>query len=129
MNYFFLYRIINYIIASIWLVNGFLCKVLNLVPRHKQIVSRILGDEYSRELIILIGISEIAVAGWILLQFKSKVNALFQIVIIASMNILEFILAPDLLLWGRYNIVFACLLIAIIWVNEFYIRKSQGSKI
>ena len=129
MNYFFLYRIINYIIASIWLVNGFLCKVLNLVPRHEQIVSRILGDEYSRELIILIGISEIAVAGWILLQFKSKVNALFQIVIIASMNILEFILAPDLLLWGRYNIVFACLLIAIIWVNEFYIRKSQGSKI
>ncbi len=129
MNYFILYRIINYFIAFIWLVNGLFCKVLNFVPRHEQIASRILGAQYSRELIIIIGISEIAVAIWILMQYKTKLNALFQIVIIASMNILEFILTPDLLLWGRYNIVFASLLITIIWVNEFYFRSYQSSKI
>jgi hypothetical protein len=35
------------LIAAAWLVNGLFCKVLNFVPRHEEIVRRILGDEYS----------------------------------------------------------------------------------
>ncbi len=119
-----IHTIINIFIATVWLANGLFCKVLNLVPRHLQIVASILGDEYARFLTFLIGMAEIGMAFWILTQLKSKQNAILQILVIASMNILEFTFVPDLLLWGRFNIVFALLFISIIYYNEFVLRKK-----
>jgi hypothetical protein len=100
------------------------CKVLNLVPRHQQIVASILGDSYARPLTILIGISEIVMAVWVLSRYKSKFNSIAQIIVIATMNTLEFILVPDLLLWGKFNSLFALLLITIIYFNEFHLNKK-----
>lgn len=118
-------NLITYLIATVWIVNGLFCKILNLVPRHQEIVGRILGDEYSRELTVLIGISEIVMAVWILSTYKRKLNALTQMIIIGLMNILEFILVPDLLLWGKLNSIFAILFIMLIYYNEFYLRNKN----
>jgi uncharacterized membrane protein YkgB len=112
------------LIASVWLVNGLVCKVLNLVPRHEQIVARILGESYSRQLTVLIGVSEIVIAIWVLMRFRSKLSAIIQITLVASMNIVEFILAPDLLLWGKFNSLFALLFIGLIYYNEFVLNKE-----
>ena len=101
------------------------CKVLNLVPRHQQIVSSILGNSYARPLTIVIGISEIIMAVWILSRYKSKLNAIAQIAFIAMMNAFEFILVPNLLLWGKFNSLFALLLITVIYFNEFYLNKKH----
>ena len=98
--------------------------MFNLVPRHQQIVASILGDHYARPLTILIGISEIIMAVWILSRYKKKLNIIAQITVIATMNALEFILVPDLLLWGKYNSLFAALFIAIIFSNEFVLHKK-----
>ncbi len=118
-----IHRTLSYFTAAVWIANGLLCKVLNLVPRHEQIVARILGDAYSRPFTILIGTSEIAIAIWILSGIKSRLNALFQIAVVATMNILEFILVPDLLLWGKFNSVFALLFLVVVYVNEFHFNK------
>ena len=40
------------------------------------------------------------------------------------MNIVEFILVPDLLLWGKANAIFAFILILIVFYNEFYLNKK-----
>lgn len=117
-------RILTIAIALVWLINGLFCKVLNLVPRHQQIVSRILGEDFARLFTILIGISEIIMAIWIISRFKSRVNVIVQIIIVAIMNILEFILVPDLLLWGKLNSVFALLFIGVVFFNEFILRKQ-----
>ncbi len=101
------------------------CKVLNLVPRHQQIVASILGDSYARPLTILIGVSEIIMAAWILSRYKSTLNATAQITVISTMNLLEFILVPDLLLWGKFNSFFAILLILVIYINEFHLNKKH----
>jgi hypothetical protein len=98
--------------------------VLNLVPRHEQIVARILGEGFSKPLTILIGLSEIIMAIWVLTKYKSKFNAITQMTIVAIMNILEFFLAPDLLLWGKFNSVFALLFIGLIYYNEFVLNKK-----
>lgn len=110
---------VNYFIASVWFVNGLVCKVLNLVPRHQEIVTRILGTENTRVFTNLIGLSETAMAFWILSGFKTRINAITQMIIIAVMNALEFTLASDLLLWGRWNALFAFLFILLILFNEF----------
>ena len=123
-----IYKILNYCIALVWLANGLLCKVLNFVPRHQQIVAKILGVNYSRPFTFFIGLSEIIMAIWILSGFKSRLNAIIQIVVIATMNSLEFILVPDLLLWGRLNALFAFILILIIYYNEFHLGKNLTQK-
>ncbi|KFF01479.1 DoxX-like family protein [Chryseobacterium luteum] len=120
-----IHNILNYCIALVWIINGLVCKVLNFVPRHEEIVARILNDHYSRLLTILIGCSEMIMALWILTGNNSRLNAIVQITIIAAMNMLEFILTPDLLLWGRFNSLFAFLFILLIYFNEFHVNPKK----
>jgi hypothetical protein len=112
-------KIITYFIATVWLANGLFCKLLNLVPRHQQIVARIIGDAHAGLFTRLIGIAETVMAIWIVSGWLRKLNAITQMVIIAAMNTLEFFLAPDLLLWGRFNALFAFLFILLIYYHEF----------
>ncbi len=118
-------NLLNYLIAAVWMANGLFCKVLNLVPRHQEIVARIIGNAHAGILTRMIGLSEIVMAVWILSGFKTKLNAITQVVVIATMNSLEFIMAPDLLLWGRFNALYAFLFILVILYNEFYLRNRQ----
>jgi hypothetical protein len=117
-------QLLNYFIAAIWIANGLFCKVLNFVPRHQEIVARILGNIHAEIFTKLIGVAEIAMAVWILSGIKSRLNAIAQIIVIATMNVLEFILVPDLLLWGRFNALFAFLFILLIFYNEFQLRNK-----
>lgn len=106
-------------IGLVWLVNGLLCKVLNLVPRHEAIVSRILGDAYATEITKLIGLSEIGMAVWVWSGLFRKVNAWLQIALVGTMNVLETWLTPDLLLWGPWNLVFALAFIGVVAWTAF----------
>ena len=124
MNDKTIHKILTYFIATVWVANGLFCKVLNLVPRHQEIVARILGNEHSRLMTILIGLSETLMTVWILSGIKTRLNAATQILVIATMNTLEFILVPDLLLWGKANSIFAFLFILLIYYNEFRLNKK-----
>lgn len=127
MNRRLINKTLNIFIAIIWLVNGLFCKVLNLVPRHQEIVGEILNLDKSSAsvLTILIGVSEIIMVVWILSRIKHRLNAVAQIIIIATMNILEFLLVPNLLLWGELNSVFAFLFILLIYYNEFVVNNKK----
>ncbi|BAV06422.1 DoxX-like family protein [Filimonas lacunae] len=111
-------------IAIVWVANGLFCKVLGLVPRHRQIVSAILGPTYASPFTLLIGFLEIGMAIWIVSGYRSRLNALTQMLVIATMNTLEFTLVPHLLLWGRWNAFFAFLFIIMIYLNEFCIKPG-----
>jgi hypothetical protein len=123
-----IYKLINYLIAAVWLVNGLSCKLLNGVPRHQEIVARILGNSYSVSLTRMIGLAEIAMAVWIASGYWTRLNAITQVAIIATMNVLEFILAPDLLLWGRFNLLFAFLFMLLILYNEYFQKPALTPK-
>jgi hypothetical protein len=118
------YQILTYLIATVWLINGLVCKGLNLVPRHQEIVARILGDDHARALTLLIGLAETAMAIWIVSGIPARINAISQILVIATMNTLEFFLVPDLLLWGRANAFYAFLFILLIYYKEFHLHKQ-----
>ncbi len=109
------YQLLTYFIATVWLINGLFCKLLNFVPRHQEIVTRILGNSNARLFTVFIGLSEIIMAIWITSKKWKKMNTITQLLVITAMNILEFLLVPDLLLWGRANAVFALLFILIIY--------------
>ena len=112
--------VLRYSIALDWLVNGVWCKVLSQVPRHEAIVAAILGGSYARGFTLAIGLAELVMAFWIISGWKSRLNAYAQIMVIITMNIMEFLLVPDLLLWGHWNMVFAVGFCSIIFLNDRY---------
>lgn len=118
------HRIFNYLIATVWIANGLFCKLLNLVPRHQQIIAGILGNHSSQLFTRTIGVLEIGMALWILSGIRSRLNAITQIIIILTMNALEVAIVPDLLLWGKFNAFFALLLCGLIYYNEFIMNKK-----
>ena len=120
-----LHNILSTCIALVWAINGLWCKVLNFIPRHEQIVGRILGDGFSRPMTVVIGLLEIGMAIWILTRIYSRFNAITQIIVVAVMNTIEFVLVPDLLYWGKMNALFAFLFILIVYFNEFFLNKKQ----
>ena len=120
---------LTYFIAAVWIANGLLCKVLNFVPRHQQIVENILGEEFARPLILVIGTAEVVMAIWVLSGVRSRLNTLTQIAVVAAMNILEFVLVPNLLLWGRLNAVFALLFITVVFYKEFVLQRQLTQQV
>ncbi|REH54637.1 DoxX-like protein [Tenacibaculum gallaicum] len=121
----YIHILFTFLIASVWLINGLFCKVFNLVPRHQEIVGKIISNNYSRELTLVIGVLEIAMVVWILSNYKSKLNAITQIVIVLIMNVIEFMITSDILLWGKLNIVFAALFVFIVYINEFKLNPKN----
>ncbi len=122
MNPASLPRFLVYATATVWLVSGLLAKVLGLVPRHQEIVARILGPDHAGVLTRLIGLGEIGVAAWILSRLAPRWCAAVQIGLVLVMNALEAVLAPDLLLWGRWNAGFAVLFAGLVYYSEFVLR-------
>jgi len=120
--------LLNYLIAAVWLVNGLFCKVLNMAPRHEEIVATLLGGSHSRMLTLLIGYAEVFMTVWIISGRFSRINAVIQIAVIAVMNSIEFIYVPKLLLWGKANSLFALLFIVLIYYTEFYLKKKLGTQ-
>jgi hypothetical protein len=125
INFYILFTVIKILISLVWLINGLFCKVLDLVPRHQLIVARILGAEYASLLTKTIGFLEIAVCFWILSGFKSRLCVIFQIVVVLTMNILEFWLAPDLLLFGKLNLLVAFTFTIVLVIYEFVLGPAQ----
>lgn len=123
------HKLLSYFIAAVWIANGLFCKVLNLVPRHREIVAGILGNDHSQLFTLLIGLSEIGMAIWILSGKWTRFNAIVQILVIATMNTLEFFLVPGLLLWGKANAVFAFMFILLIYYNEFHLNKKLALQV
>lgn len=100
--------------AAVWLVNGIWCKILDGVPRHREIVARILGEEHSLLLTRMIGLGEVLMAAWILSGIRWKWSCAAQIAAVAVMNIIELIMVPDLLLFGRFNSLVALAYITVV---------------
>jgi hypothetical protein len=68
-----IYSLSTFLIATVWFVNGLYCKVLHGVPRHQEIVERILGKTlFPNQLTRIIGIAEITMAVWILSGIKKR---------------------------------------------------------
>ena len=122
-----LYYVLNYAIALVWLINGLFCKLLNFVPRHQQIVGRILGEEHSFALIKTIGALEVLMAVWIISNKKPHTCAIIQILLIIIMNSIELMMAPDLLLFGFGNFILALLLVFIIYLNDRYLGGAKST--
>lgn len=126
MNKAVIHKILTILISLVWLINGLYAKILGFVPRHQEIVARILGSEISFVAVKVIGVLEICMFVWVISRKFSRLAAIMQIAIVLTMNILEFILVPDLLLFGRMNIIIALVFVSVVYVNEFIVKPKSA---
>jgi hypothetical protein len=100
-------------IALVWLVFGLLFKALGAVPRHRQIVARVVGVDRTATVLGLVAAGEIAIATWMLAGRALWLCAAVQTVALVAMNALELRYARDLLFSPRAmvcaNVVFLSL--------------------
>ena len=111
-------------IGLVWFINGLICKVLGLTPRHEEIVAQILGQDYASIFTVMIGSSEVVMAIWVWSRKWLKFITYTQIGLVLTMNILETIIAPNLLLWGNLNIIWASMFCLVVWFHYRIISKN-----
>jgi DoxX-like family len=85
-------------IALVWLSFGLLFKALGMVPRHRQIVGRVIGEEHADAVLWMVALTEIGLSGWMLVGRFLPACVAVQTAFIAAMNTLELRRARDLLL-------------------------------
>jgi len=111
-------------IGLVWFINGLVCKVLGMTPRHEAIVSQILGEDFASILTVMIGSGEVVMAIWVWSRKWFQFNTITQISLVLTMNILETIIAPDLLLWGNLNIIWASMFCLVVWLHYKWINND-----
>lgn len=104
-----------YALALVWIAFGLLGKILQVTPRHLEIVTRVFGPEWGETLTLLIGVGELLMAGWILTGKWPVLCGFLQMIAVLAMNVIELFIAKDLLLWGPFNFFFALVFTALIF--------------
>lgn len=109
------HRIAGLIAGAVWVFHGLYSKLLDGVPRHGQIIERILGGDIANTARINIGIAEILLGLWAWSGRYRIANATVQTLAIISMNILEIMFAPDLLISAPGMLVLNLAFLAMVW--------------
>jgi uncharacterized membrane protein YphA (DoxX/SURF4 family) len=102
-------------LAAVWLVFGLLFKAIGFVPRHRQIVARVVGPERAALVLWLVAATEITLAAWLLLGRFLVACMVAQTALIVVMNTLELKYARDLLLSPRAMLCANALFLALGW--------------
>ena len=86
------------VIGAVGVFYGLYSKLLDGIPRHRQIVARVLGESAAAPATIAVGLLEVALGVWAFSGRKRRAGALTQTLAIAGMNAVEILLARDLLI-------------------------------
>ena len=108
-------KLLTILIGSVWVFHGLYSKVSNGIPRHRQIVGRILGEGIADRATLAVGILEILLGLWIFSGFQRRTCALVQTLALVSMNFLEILLAKDLLISAPGMVALNLGFIVLIW--------------
>ncbi|MES2476259.1 MAG: DoxX-like family protein [Verrucomicrobiota bacterium] len=109
------HKLLTIFIGSVWVFHGLYSKISNGIPRHRQIVERILGEGIAESATLAIGLLEIGLGLWIFSGFQRRTCALMQTLALVSMNFLEILLAKDLLISASGMVALNLGFIALIW--------------
>lgn len=105
------------LVAAVWLLHGLYNKLLGGSGRHLQIVQAVPGFAGTTGVVVLaiVGVAEVAIAGWVLSRRAPRACAAAQTVLLLSMNAIELTFARHLLLWPAGLIPVNLAFLALAW--------------
>jgi len=117
---------VRFALAFGWLYMGFYVKILDMVPRHRMIAARVVGEDFAHPVILTIGVLEVILAIWLLSNYRPILCAVMQTGLLAVMNAYELSLASDLLLLGKGHIFVTLLCVGAIWFLAIKNKSRKG---
>ena len=108
-------RALTLLIGGVWIFHGFYSKISDGIPRHRQIVGKILGEGIADRATLAIGILEILLGLWIYSGFRRRTCAVVQTLALVSMNTLEILIARELLISAAGMVALNLGFISLIW--------------
>lgn len=102
-------------VALVWFVFGLVFKVFNVVPRHREIVATVLGDDLAGPMTVMIGLAEVGVGVWMLSGWRPRTCAALQTVALVVMNTLEITIAKEHLLAPLPMVLANAVLLTLVW--------------
>ena len=118
-----LYLIVKILIAVVWFFHGFYSKILNGIPRHEQIVGKVLGSANAKLATKTIGVLEVLLGIWVLVGWQPILCAVVQTVALVTMNVLEISLAAELLLSAVGMAVLNLGFLSLVWFWACFAAK------
>jgi len=115
-------------IGSVWVFHGLYSKILMGIPRHQEIVARVLGEEVAEWATYTIGAMEILLGLWAFSRWNRKACALVQTLALVSMNVLEIALARDLLISAAGMAVLNLAFLTLVWHWALFPRPWPFSR-
>ena len=103
------------LITAVWIFHGLYSKILGGIPRHEQIVARVLGESLAKPATLAIGVLEILLGLWALSGRARIPCAVVQTMAIVSMNALEILMAGDLLISAAGMVALNSVFLGIVW--------------
>ncbi len=116
------YLLLGILIGSVWVFHGLYSKILDGIPRHRQIVERILGEGIADVATVAIGSLEVLLGFWAFSGIFRKSCAAVQTLAIVAMNSLEIYLAPDLLISALGMVLLNLTFLSIVWYWALFPR-------
>ena len=99
----------------VWIAFGLVFKVFRAVPRHEQIVARIIGHKHAPVATRLMGLGECVIGVWMLSGWHLPWCALAQTVLVVTVYFIELRTAPDLLVAPLPMIIGNVMLLTLAW--------------
>src|SRR6476620_6477916 len=110
------------IVGGVWVFHGLYSKVFNRIPRHQMIVAKVLGARIARPATILIGVLEFLLGVWVFTGWWPVVCVSVQTAALVGMNILEILLARELLISAPGMVVLNIILLSVAWCWALFSR-------
>ncbi len=103
------------IIGGIWIFHGLYSKLLDGIPRHRQIVGRVVGNRIAGPATKAIGLFEVSLGIWIFTGWQPIGCAAVQTLALVGMNTVEILLAADLLISAAGMLILNLGFLLLVW--------------
>lgn len=86
-------------IASVWIYQGFWCKLLGHAPQHQKIVATtaFLTPALARNALVALGVFECMLAAWVVTGLWAREAAVIETLLLIGMNTTALLRARDLI--------------------------------
>lgn len=103
------------LIGGVWVFHGLYSKISDGIPRHRQIIERILGTSIVDPATLVIGVLEVMLGLWVFSRIWRRACALVQTLALVAMNFLEILLAKDLLISAPGMVALNLAFLSLVW--------------
>ena len=114
--------VVHFAVAAVWFYEGLWCKLLNGEPNQVKVIEAVpgYGRTLGNQLLKLLGIVEIAIGTWVLLNFWPVLCAVVQTALLVGLNSCGLIWARDLIHDPAGMVVKNFAFLVLVWVSASF---------